>query len=706
MSGMTRAPSPSSRCSADARRWATGRRRRQGRRLGHREREPVRPSTPEGARQIRSSACARTARTSPTHSATQRRHLVGVPASRGNGAARRRPRRRACPKCSPPAAREPRRPSSRRSSGTPPSQFARCMRDHGDRHAGSRVGGKGGRTFQARRPSGGRASGSERRRLPGRRRGVPALPGDGGEAGASTQAECGRASPRVGGGGGGGGGRGGWSPLSVAVFAVAPWLLLGPARAEGARGRTSRRGRPFGRPPWIGGTWSSARTFEGALGFADERARCPERTRGDDHMARGRAATLPARSDAAVRSTRARRSWVLFGADPEYRGVVPGAPREWDVRQLQRNLLALGLRLRRSRSTGEFDGRHRRAVRDGRRTSGLTADRRRRGAGDVSPEGVRRDGRAQRSRWDSSRAPGRRWPRPRRSSGSSRSMSAPAWPPDLVAKRRARSRPGSPAGSTSTAAWRAVGAGCGGAIPRITDRRANGQVRSACSATSRPSWTRPRWSVDVRDPRAQAATSSRCPVDGAARELAERRLRARGRRRHVDAPGRRSTGEFADEVGARARETGSRGPRGGPRREGALAIDVPRPRRRLEGVPGRRRGARRRVARRHAGRAGRRRRAVRVGQVDAAARRWARSTARPAARCAIAGVDVATLSDSRAVGAARAAHRLRLPAVLPARRHERARQRRRRAAVRGHAGARAPAAAPPRRWSGSGWGTG
>ena len=61
---------------------------------------------------------------------------------------------------------------------------------------------------------------------------------------------------------------------------------------------------------------------------------------------------------------------------------------------------------------------------------------------------------------------------------------------------------------------------------------------------------------------------------------------------------------------------------------------------------------------------------------------WARSSGPPAGSLAVAGNDVAGLGDRTLAGLRARAHRVRVPAVLPARRHARARERRDRAALR------------------------
>ena len=107
-----------------------------------------------------------------------------------------------------------------------------------------------------------------------------------------------------------------------------------------------------------------------------------------------------------------------------------------------------------------------------------------------------------------------------------------------------------------------------------------------------------------------------------------------------------------------------------------------------------------------AGRAAGGRRAVRLGQVDAAAHHGDARAARRAASCAWPGRTSAELGERRARRAAGAPDRVRVPAVLPARRHEHARQRRHRPALhrrrRGASGGRGRA----RRSSASGSATG
>ena len=212
--------------------------------------------------------------------------------------------------------------------------------------------------------------------------------------------------------------------------------------------------------------------------------------------------------------------------------------------------------------------------------------------------------------------------------------------------------------------------------PRTPTQRS--RSRSRCAARRPRHRARPgagRRRVRPRAPQARARGAG----DRAAGPLG-RRLRARGRRRRPHRLVPVDAGTYADDYVEVSGDGLREGMTGGDGAMSVLALDDVR-----KALPRRRRGAARRVAARRRGRAARGRRAVRLGQVDAAAHHGHARPADGGRRRASPADDVAGLGD-RALAALRArAHRVRVPAVLPARRDDRARQRRHRAAVRGRA---------------------
>ena len=154
--------------------------------------------------------------------------------------------------------------------------------------------------------------------------------------------------------------------LVVLVVAVAGWLLLGREGGGSARAddtSTDRSTATVERRDLV-----ERETFDGALGFADERA-----------LSSGRAGTITWQADEGATLRRGatlveidqRPTVLMLGAVPEYRALSSGAEGA-DVRQLQRNLLALGfdddgdLEV-----TGEFDADTASAVRDWQEDLGL-----------------------------------------------------------------------------------------------------------------------------------------------------------------------------------------------------------------------------------------------------------------------------------------------------------------------------------------------
>ena len=123
----------------------------------------------------------------------------------------------------------------------------------------------------------------------------------------------------------------------AAGLVVAGVLVAGGDEAPRAQEPTRRRGRPRRSS---GATWSTARSLSGTLGYADAGT-----------LAAGVAGTLTALRDPGAVITRGHSlyevdgepaAFLLYGDLPAWRDFSPGMTDGEDIRQLERNLRALG----------------------------------------------------------------------------------------------------------------------------------------------------------------------------------------------------------------------------------------------------------------------------------------------------------------------------------------------------------------------------